>query len=130
MYDNLIESSERFMTTEGLGCILAHSMGLGKTLQVISFVDVFLRCVNGARSVLIIVPVNTLQNWANEFNMWLPVSSSNIREDVSTDSKLHSRHSTLPYRTFPVFIVNDVMKTNAARASVIGQLHSCIIIII
>jgi SNF2-related domain len=72
LYDNLIESLERFKTSNGLGCILAHSMGLGKTLQVVSFVDVFLRHT-GARTVLIIVPVNTLQNWVNEFNMWLPV---------------------------------------------------------
>ena len=38
---------------------------------MISFSDVFLRYTEG-KKVLIIVPVNTLQNWLHEFNMWLP----------------------------------------------------------
>lgn len=57
LYDNLIESLERYKTSSGFGCILAHSMGLGKTLQVISFIDILLKNTE-ARTVLAIVPVS------------------------------------------------------------------------
>ena len=58
LYDNLVESVERFGSTGGFGCILAHSMGLGKTLQVIAFIDVLFRHTQ-AHTVLAIVPVST-----------------------------------------------------------------------
>lgn len=57
LYDNLVESVERFSNSSGFGCILAHSMGLGKTLQVISFIDVLFRHTR-AHTVLAIVPVS------------------------------------------------------------------------
>jgi len=43
MFDNLIESAEEFRPNIGNGCILAHAMGLGKTIQTITFIDLFLR---------------------------------------------------------------------------------------
>lgn len=57
LYDNLIESVERYKSSSGFGCILAHSMGLGKTLQVISFIDILLKNTE-AHTVLAIVPVS------------------------------------------------------------------------
>ena len=47
LYDNVIESREQFMNSQGFGCILAHSMGLGKTIQVCTFSDVFLSNTTG-----------------------------------------------------------------------------------
>ncbi|XP_032987489.1 helicase ARIP4 isoform X2 [Rhinolophus ferrumequinum] len=111
LYDNLVESLERFKTSSGFGCILAHSMGLGKTLQVISFVDVLFRHTP-AKTVLAIVPVNTLQNWLAEFNMWLPAS-----EALPADNKPEE----VQPRFFKVHILNDEHKTTAARAKVMAD---------
>uniref|UniRef100_A0A3P8V5Z9 RAD54 like 2 n=1 Tax=Cynoglossus semilaevis TaxID=244447 RepID=A0A3P8V5Z9_CYNSE len=109
LYDNLVESVERFSSTNGFGCILAHSMGLGKTLQVISFVDILFRHTK-AHTVLAIVPVNTLQNWLSEFNSWVP-SPEALPPD--TDQGL------LAPRTFKVHILNDEHKNTATRAKVV-----------
>lgn len=66
LFDNIIESVERFSTSTGFGCILAHSMGLGKTLQIVCFCDIFLRHTT-SKTVLCIMPINTLQNWVSCF---------------------------------------------------------------
>ncbi|RLU23909.1 hypothetical protein DMN91_004117 [Ooceraea biroi] len=96
LFDNIIETIERYKTSSGFGCILAHSMGLGKTLQVASFCDIFFRCTT-AKTVLCIMPINTLQNWLAEFNMWLPYedpavtaekqTKANIKVEPGTDMK-------------------------------------------
>ncbi|NWY05459.1 ARIP4 Helicase, partial [Nothoprocta ornata] len=111
LYDNLVESLERFKTSTGFGCILAHSMGLGKTIQVISFLDVLFRHTE-AKTVLAIVPVNTLQNWLAEFNMWLP-APENLPADYNSKE--------VQPRTFKVHILNDEHKTTAARAKVVND---------
>uniref|UniRef100_A0A8C4NG30 RAD54 like 2 n=1 Tax=Eptatretus burgeri TaxID=7764 RepID=A0A8C4NG30_EPTBU len=109
LYDNLVESLERFRSTSGFGCILAHSMGLGKTLQVISFIDALLQHTD-ARTVLAIVPVNTLQNWLSEFNYWMPSA-----DGLSTNGD----HNDIQPRTFKVHILNDDCKSTTARIRVI-----------
>ncbi|XP_017094325.2 helicase ARIP4 isoform X2 [Drosophila bipectinata] len=103
LYDNIIESTRRYNKSSGFGCILAHSMGLGKTLQVVSFCDIFLRHTS-AKTVLCVMPINTLQNWLSEFNMWIPrySSDSNVRP-----------------RNFDIYVLNDQQKTLTARAKVI-----------
>ncbi|XP_063064925.1 helicase ARIP4-like isoform X2 [Engraulis encrasicolus] len=113
LYDNLVESQERFKSSSGFGCILAHSMGLGKTLQVISFIDILLRHT-GAHTVLAIVPVNTLQNWLSEFNMWAPPAEA-LPPDTDP--------AHVAPRTFKVHILNDEHKSTAARAKVVEDWH-------
>ncbi|CDS42546.1 helicase arip4 [Echinococcus multilocularis] len=73
LFDNLVEDQTQFERNSGFGCILAHSMGLGKSIQVIAFLDLIFRyCRPPPRTVLLIVPINTLQNWQTEFQTWLP----------------------------------------------------------
>ncbi|UJR26103.1 hypothetical protein I4U23_007449 [Adineta vaga] len=102
MYDNIVESLRRFQIIPGLGCILAHSMGCGKTIQVITFIDVFLRYTT-AKSVLIVVPINTIQNWANEFNRWCPV------DDPTIGYK----------RPYQLYILNETSKKFEQRAKIV-----------
>lgn len=109
LYDNLVESLERFSSSSGFGCILAHSMGLGKTLQVISFIDVLFRHTQ-AHTVLAIVPVNTLQNWLSEFNQWVPPAEA-LPPDADP--------GLVTPRAFKVHILNDEHKNTATRAKVV-----------
>ncbi|XP_050670450.1 uncharacterized protein LOC126969164 isoform X2 [Leptidea sinapis] len=109
LFDNIIESVERFSTSTGFGCILAHSMGLGKTLQIVCFCDIFLRHT-ASKTVLCIMPINTLQNWVAEFNMWLPL-------DASTSPL--SAHGEVRPRNFPIYVLNDSHKTLQMRAKVV-----------
>ena len=51
-------------------------------MQVISFVDILLTHTV-ARSVLCIVPINTIQNWMAEFNFWLPAEAEEVTDHVS-----------------------------------------------
>ncbi|KAL5990168.1 hypothetical protein ACLOJK_011065 [Asimina triloba] len=92
MWENIIQSVKKVKSGDkGLGCILAHTMGLGKTFQVIAFLYTAMRGVDlGLRTALIVTPVNVLHNWRQEFIKWRPVELKHLRifmlEDVSRAS--------------------------------------------
>ncbi|KAF4528592.1 hypothetical protein B566_EDAN015812 [Ephemera danica] len=74
MWDALFESVERAQKNRGSGCILAHCMGLGKTMQVVTLVHTLLTHPEldlKIRTVLIVTPLSTVNNWCQEFRMWL-----------------------------------------------------------
>lgn len=113
LYDNLIESLERYKTSQGFGCILAHAMGLGKTLQVVSFVDIFLRHTPG-KKVLCIVPINTIQNWLAEFNKWIPETQSKDEDDSTV----------MRFRDYKLYLLNDTQKNLDQRSNIIFEWES------
>ncbi|KAH1016986.1 hypothetical protein HUJ05_007724 [Dendroctonus ponderosae] len=116
LYDNIVETINGFDSSAGFGCILAHSMGLGKTLQIVTFSDVFLR-YTAAKTILCIMPINTLQNWMAEYNMWTPTSQA------ASASPLNSHGEVRP-RNFNLHVLNDGHKTLIARQKVIHSWRS------
>nr|CAB3499476.1 unnamed protein product [Digitaria exilis] len=89
MWENAIQSVKKVKSGDkGLGCILAHNMGLGKTFQVITFLYTVMKCTQlGLRTALIVAPVNVLHNWRKEFSKWCPAKLKPLRvfmlEDVA-----------------------------------------------
>lgn len=89
MWENVIQSVKKVKSRDkGLGCILAHNMGLGKTFQVITFLYTVMRCAQlGLRTALVVTPVNVLHNWRKEFSKWRPAELKPLRvfmlEDVA-----------------------------------------------
>uniref|UniRef100_A0A3Q3WU13 DNA helicase n=1 Tax=Mola mola TaxID=94237 RepID=A0A3Q3WU13_MOLML len=71
IWDSCCESVKKANSSPGSGCILAHCMGLGKTLQVVAFLHTVLLSENlKFRAALVICPLNTILNWVSEFNKW------------------------------------------------------------
>lgn len=51
------------------GCVLAHSMGLGKTVTTIALIHSALT-IYDAKKVLIVCPKSTIPNWMMELKTW------------------------------------------------------------
>ena len=72
MWDACFESISQIKKEVQGGAILAHCMGLGKTLQTITLTHTLLdnKKVKVDR-VMVICPVNTVKNWQDEYDKWL-----------------------------------------------------------
>ncbi|KAK2881878.1 transcriptional regulator ATRX-like isoform X2 [Channa argus] len=78
IWDSCCESVKKANSSSGSGCILAHCMGLGKTLQVVTFLHTVLLSTNlKFKTALVVCPLNTILNWISEFKKW----QDNMGED-------------------------------------------------
>lgn len=89
MFDACFESLERARNSKGSGCILAHCMGLGKTLQVVTLCHTLLSNseVTGVERILVICPLSTVLNWVNEFRIWMKHVKKGTEVEVYEISK-------------------------------------------
>ena len=74
MWNCVFESLEKVKDGDpGSGCLLAHCMGLGKTLQVTTLIHTVLTnptLSKVVKTALIIMPKNVVINWETEIKTW------------------------------------------------------------
>ncbi|CAF1001816.1 unnamed protein product, partial [Didymodactylos carnosus] len=104
LWNNLFESlaainDKRHKTHHGNGALLAHCMGLGKTLQVISFIHTLFKheTLTHVRTCVILCPINAALNWSTEFEHWLENIEPKINVYQITSMKLNARIPQLNY---------------------------------
>lgn len=72
MYDCCYGSVDNLEKFPGSGCILAHCMGLGKTLQLISLLNTVISYPQlKTDRILVICPKSTVMNWKEEIERWV-----------------------------------------------------------
>lgn len=132
LWGSIVASTKK---TEDLqGCLLAHTMGLGKTMQAITFlVTIAEACADaGTRSqvpeslrkqrTLIICPSSLIFNWESEFAMWDVRSACGHRWSLDANMSISSRQETVQawYKKTGVLLVSyDFIRMiieNKARA--------------
>ncbi|XP_066249916.1 transcriptional regulator ATRX-like isoform X2 [Euwallacea similis] len=72
MWDSCYESVKQLKEDKyrGSGGILAHCMGLGKTLQALALIQaVFNNPITNTNHVLVVCPLSTVSNWKNEYKL-------------------------------------------------------------
>jgi len=104
------------VTTDGdtQGCLLAHTMGLGKTLQTIALLATIVEAAKSSAAnirnqipihlrksqTLILCPVSVLQNWVEEINRWTQAGPTGgilgrVFSIISSDTSLTQKVSMI-----------------------------------
>lgn len=103
----------------GTGCLLAHCMGLGKTLQVIAFLHTLLSNSEKTKckKILILMPVNVISNWINEINKWNAKCETKIQIHqipTVTSNKIPARLEALKnwFENGGIFLIGYTMFAN------------------
>ncbi|XP_013187647.2 uncharacterized protein LOC106132696 [Amyelois transitella] len=94
MWDACFESLSQLAAGHpGGGCILAHCMGLGKTLQVLALLHTVLTHPGvGMQRVLVCCPLSTVLNWVDEIHKWIgPVTDQIKVFELSKLKKTYER---------------------------------------
>ncbi|KOX81255.1 Transcriptional regulator ATRX like protein [Melipona quadrifasciata] len=120
MWDSCFESLERIKSSTGSGCILAHCMGLGKSLQVIALVHTLLTYETGIKTVMIVCPLSTVLNWVNEFATWLKDKNDDIEiyEMTKLKKNIERRFQLETWqKSGGVFIIGYEMFRNLSSAN-------------
>ncbi|KAG6456211.1 hypothetical protein O3G_MSEX009605 [Manduca sexta] len=110
MWDACFESLSKIGSGHpGGGCILAHCMGLGKTLQVLALLHTVLTHPQvGMKRVLVCCPLSTVLNWVDEIHKWIgPVTDQLKVFELSKLKKTYERAYQLEdwYNGGGIFII-------------------------
>ncbi|PWA81798.1 hypothetical protein CTI12_AA184810 [Artemisia annua] len=100
----------------GLNGILADQMGLGKTIQTIGFLA-HLKGKGSDGPYMIIAPLSTLSNWANEISRFAPCLNAIIYHGSKKDRE-EIRMTHMPFtigKKFPIVITSYEVVMNDAK---------------
>ncbi|XP_005181582.2 transcriptional regulator ATRX isoform X1 [Musca domestica] len=88
MYDSCYGGVDALKKSPGSGCILAHCMGLGKTLQLIALLHTVISYKElKTTKILVLCPKSTVMNWADEIIRWLgPLRQKNLKVYTFNDT--------------------------------------------
>lgn len=128
IWDSCCESVKKATTTPGSGCILAHCMGLGKTLQVVTFLHTVLLSKNlNFKTALVVCPLNTVLNWVSEFKKWQrTLGEDRIKvSQMATLKSLSERASALKLwqRNGGVMLIGYELYRNLSQGQKVSNEH-------